>query len=62
MGTFLMYAYIVATIVAVSVLIMLCPWAMYMWKTYIGWGAYSAFAIACVVWCITFILVGLLLE
>jgi hypothetical protein len=59
---FLRDAYIIATVVAVVVILLLSPWSMYIFRRYIGRGAYLTFAMACVVWCATFILVGLLLT
>lgn len=59
MDSLLRNAYIISTILLAFVIILFCPYSLYIFKRYIGSPGYIAFSIAALIWSCSFILIGL---
>lgn len=62
MNDFLVNAYIVSTAISFLTIFLLSPISFNIFVRYIGWGPTSIFAIGCLVWCLAFILIGIVFK
>lgn len=58
MDDFLVLAYIVSTSIALITIFLLSPISLNFLLKYIGWSPTLIFAIGCLVWCVTFVMIG----
>ncbi len=59
MSPFLTKAYIISSVIAVFVILIFSPPVLDFFFRYMGWGGYMLFSLGLLVWCVTFISLGI---